>query len=298
MYNNLSNKGIRMEANKLELIKATSYSNLAAFLAKVNSNPAKKCGYIGEDLNQIEEVLVEDFKLDEIIIAVEGDQIVGMVAFDYEDEEAEVWGPVVTSENPNQTANKLWSHHPITKQNWNLHFFYHVNNVEMRTFAENLNASILGYHTVLQCNQLGSTDKTNYEEIDLNNKKMIGSFKTLHDTLFPDTYYPAKTILERLTDEHRLLIRTNDVNDVIGYAYLEGSKQFKEGSVEFIGVDSDYRKQGVGKQLLQQSMTLLMQEMEIPSLYLTVNDENIGAIRLYESVGFRQVNNFVHYELD
>lgn len=242
-------------------------------------------------------MLVEDFKLDEIIIAVEGDQIVGMVAFDYEDGEAEVWGPVVTSSNPIQTANKLWSHHPFTKQNWNLQFFYHVNNDEMRTFVENLNAAILGYHTVLQCNQLTSTSKPNYEELDINNTKMIESFKTLHETLFPDTYYPAEIILERLTAEHRLLIRTNDVNDVIGYAYLEGNKQFKEGSVEFIGVDSAYRKQGVGKQLLQQSMILLMQEMEIPSLYLTVNDENIGAIRLYESVGFRQVNNFVHYEL-
>ncbi|MFS0749254.1 GNAT family N-acetyltransferase [Oceanobacillus sp. 1P07AA] len=281
----------------MELKKATSYLNIAAFLAKENCDPSKKCGYIGENLNEIEEVLVEDFKLDEIIVAIEGKQIVGMLAFDHEDGEAEVWGPVVTSADPIQTANKLWSSHPFTRKKWNFKFFYHVDNHEMRNFVENLNATVNGYHTVLQCNKLKSTSNLNYEEIDINNKKMIESFKSLHDTLFPNTYYPAEIILNRLTDEHRLLVRTNDVNNVVGYAYLEGSKQFKEGSIEFIGVDSAYRKQGVGKQLLQQSMKLLMNAMEIPSLYLTVNDENIGAIRLYESVGFRQVNNFVHYEL-
>ncbi|MFD1336748.1 GNAT family N-acetyltransferase [Oceanobacillus iheyensis] len=281
----------------MELKKPTTYSSIASYLAEANKNPIKRCGYIGENTNEIKEVLMEDFRLEEMMVAVDGDEIVGVVAFDHEDGEAEVWGPVVTSENPIQTANSLWSQHPFTKQKWKFQFFYHVENEEMRSFAENLNATVNGYHTVLQCNQFTSTSNTNYEEIDIYNTKMTDSFKALHDTLFPGTYYPAEIILDRLTDEHRLLVRTNGDDDVIGYAYLEGNKQFKEGSVEFIGVDSAYRKQGIGKQLLQQSMILLMIEMEIPTLDLTVNDENIGAIHLYESVGFKKVNNFVHYEL-
>jgi ribosomal protein S18 acetylase RimI-like enzyme len=53
-------------------------------------------------------------------------------------------------------------------------------------------------------------------------------------------------------------------------------------------VDAPYRGQGIGKELLEDSIKRARQD-QIKALYLDVSIENPGAKKLYESYGFEVV---------
>jgi ribosomal protein S18 acetylase RimI-like enzyme len=82
-------------------------------------------------------------------------------------------------------------------------------------------------------------------------------------------------------------------DDVIGYAYcaVEGFDYMQlrgpAGVVHDIIVDPEYRGQGVGKQLLDASLSFLRSH-NAPRVVLTTADRNAPALRLFENAGFRR----------
>jgi ribosomal protein S18 acetylase RimI-like enzyme len=114
--------------------------------------------------------------------------------------------------------------------------------------------------------------------------EQAGSFCTLHDTIFPQTYYTGQDILDQLDDDHQVFV-CSDGADVLGYVYaiLDESA---EGYVEFVGVREDRRGQGLGNRLLLSALNWLFEVKHVPAVGLTVSDDQTNARSLYEKVGF------------
>lgn len=83
---------------------------------------------------------------------------------------------------------------------------------------------------------------------------------------------------------------------IVGYFILssrEGKKNGyryrKELDIDAMGVDENYRNQGIGRKMLEY-IKEYAKENNYTNLRLTVNEENENAKHLYESVGFKVKN--------
>lgn len=83
---------------------------------------------------------------------------------------------------------------------------------------------------------------------------------------------------------------------IVGYVIIsskeksiKGLKYRKELNIEAIGVDENYRNQGIGTNLLE-FIKKYAKENNYTDLRLTVNEENKRAIHLYEKMGFKVKN--------
>jgi ribosomal protein S18 acetylase RimI-like enzyme len=73
---------------------------------------------------------------------------------------------------------------------------------------------------------------------------------------------------------------------VLGYIYAAIEDGSGEGTIEFLGVQADARRRGVGRRLLLTALNWLFQVKNVSEVGLTVSDEDTDARALYEGVGF------------
>ena len=264
---------------------AECYRTLAKLLANLNQRPEAHIGYCGTDAAEIESTLVEEnILLKDCLVATKNDQFVGVLCFDFDEEDAEVWGPFLHKDYDESLANQLWHGHPQKKQARTYHFFINDKNKSVQTFLNNLQAKKEGtYYAMSLPRQNHSATGTSqihpYQEADRE------TFASIHEYAFPETYFDSQTILERLNDKRRLLIYKKHQN-VCGYTYIEANPEHDEGSIEYLAVKKSERGQGIGKEILQHGVTVLFNDYNLSTLDLTVSATDRSTVRLYKSVGF------------
>lgn len=74
-------------------------------------------------------------------------------------------------------------------------------------------------------------------------------------------------------------------NEIAGYCVLRVLAD--EGELQRIAVFSEYRRQGVGRKLME-AMLAAAREEGASSVSLEIRESNVGAMRLYEEYGFCQ----------
>ena len=91
-----------------------------------------------------------------------------------------------------------------------------------------------------------------------------------------------------------IIVKTND-DEIIGFA---GIKILVDNAdIMNIVVKKSWRNQGVGNLLLN-NLISICQDLNLLSLSLEVNEDNLPAIHLYEKVGFKQVGLRKNYYQD
>lgn len=70
--------------------------------------------------------------------------------------------------------------------------------------------------------------------------------------------------------------------------YVGSQAVLGEADMMNLAVDPAFRRQGVGRRLVQ-ALIAALGERQVTSLTLEVRDSNSGAISLYEALGFQQV---------
>ena len=85
-------------------------------------------------------------------------------------------------------------------------------------------------------------------------------------------------------ERFRTILAIHD-SKVVGY--LDVTKGFEENEIFDLFVLEDYRRMGFGRKLL----AMAIKTNQPNGMMLTVNVDNIPAIRLYKSVGFKKVEN-------
>ena len=134
--------------------------------------------------------------------------------------------------------------------------------------------------------------KIDIQEMSLNDLEKI---KDILISDFDDfwNYNILKEELESINSKY-IVVKTND-GEIIGFA---GIKIILDSAdIMNIVVKKSWRNQGVGNLLLN-NLISLCKELNLVSLSLEVNEDNLPAIHLYEKFGFKQISVRKNYYQD
>jgi GNAT superfamily N-acetyltransferase len=266
------------------------FPRVADLIADQNRAPETRCIHSGEGRDSILQVMSKWEETSEICFAIafqNGNQV---GAFGSEFEEALgrgwLWGPFALAEDWAEVASSLLDRlleilpAPVRR----LDGFLHVANERGRDFYLSHGFEQLKRHHVYVAARPGEPLLAG-EACGMLEPCQKESFCRLHDTLFPVTYETGESISAKLDDDHAVFVHTEG-DDVVGYIYTAIEEGTGEGYVEFLGVQADARRRGVGRGLLLTALRWLFEVKNVSEVGLTVSDENTDACALYESVGF------------
>ncbi|KMK76248.1 GNAT family N-acetyltransferase [Alkalihalobacillus pseudalcaliphilus] len=284
------------------LTAPTNIRELAVFLEKMNNQKEFHIGFCGEDREEIFDTLMNDFSdltvEESFIVAYHDSVIMGAIGFDVdiEGQYAEVWGPFVVNHD-HSLAQELWNQ--LTERMPNeiscFSFFINQENQFVQDFVRENGGVDEGSHMVLDLNRdTYKNDKNSDYEVYAEDYQ--NSFSQLHNEAFPKTYYDAKTILSRLHENHHLYVVKENEKEIKGYVYIEANPKHQEANIEYVAVNSKYRRQGVGRILIAAALKQIFSYASIEEITICVSSDNTAAINLYRSLGFRVKYELVSYE--
>ncbi|MCT6926135.1 N-acetyltransferase [Metasolibacillus sp.] len=287
----------------IKIISPKDAKEISIYLEKMNATNKSHIGFCGEQNEEIYDSLMNDFSdlefEDSFLVAYDQSNIVGAIGLDVDlgGAYADVWGPFVTDENLD-VAQALWNKAllKIPQEIKSCSFFINKDNVFAKEFVIQNSAQYLGTDMVLSITRSLFTKEalTISEKID---KEHYDSFISLHDEVFPQTYFNSHSILKRLNGRNNLLIIKGNESKIKGYVYIEAKPEHKEGNIEYIAVSVEYRGQGVGKMLIIDALKKLFSYSSIDEITICVSCENEAAINLYKSVGFKEKYVLDSYDL-
>lgn len=262
----------------------------AAFIAALNINKKFHIGYCGTDKEDILRSFHEDFiegNQANIFVSRKASEITELVGFDLYDGIAEIWGPFSSEQNAERQL-RLWQFataqlDPLKE----ILFFINEENSFQQKFMETLHVKKSSEHLYLHLT------KETFQPVKAilskpYNEQDLAQFAVIHSHAFPNAYYPAETIIEKLQDSQHQLIILKENQSVKGYAYFEMDDALHSTHLEFIAIAPEYRGQGLGKQLLNEALTLIFSNEAITQVTLTVNNTNAEANSLYYKTGFHK----------
>ena len=279
----------------MKLTCIQNYTQLANFIAELNRQKQYHIGYCGENVQEIEQTLRTDFSCEAFILAINEQEIVGAIGLDLDEigNGAEVWGPFIkTNEGTEQILEVMWQE--LLKYHTDIkHFSFFINeeNVIGQYFMQMIGANCTGNHQILHLK------KENFQVDSLMNSTLFNNhyfkaFAELHHKVFPNTYYNADAIVNRLNAENELIVLANDDYTIKGYVYIEVDCNHHEASIEYIAIAPPFQGNGLGTELLKIAMNRIFTEHQIEEVKLCVDSNNSRAINLYIAAGFE-----VKYEL-
>lgn len=90
------------------------------------------------------------------------------------------------------------------------------------------------------------------------------------------------------------IVAQNEAKEVVGYAGAFSPDIALEADVLTLTVVPKYRRQGIGRAMLDQLITWAIMR-KAPAIYLEVREGNVEANPLYESAGFEQISTRSNY---
>jgi ribosomal protein S18 acetylase RimI-like enzyme len=115
----------------------------------------------------------------------------------------------------------------------------------------------------------------------------------LHDETFPGTHSTGEMLLRDVDADH-VVYAAVDSDSVIGYVAVE-SQLGGSFYIDYLGVATDQRQRGIGRNLVV--VALGNAPADRTHANLTVREGNVGARRLYASLGFTEERILAPYRL-
>jgi len=256
------------------LTRVQDLRELAKFLAHMNKQKSFHIGYCGEEVEEIHKTLNEDFVLEDGQISFhiardDHGEIEFAIGFDIDGASAEVWGPYNTNFNLNEQLI-VWEQ--MTKEYQTIEtysFFLNKENLKQQEFMNAIHARKTGEHLILEINKqnfkaVQIMRSTDFIPTDLN------SFVALHEVTFPNTYYSAQTIVNRLNNDCNLKVLKSESNEMLGYVYYEMDLELKEATIHYFAISPIAQNQGYGTMLLKEAITEIFSYPEISEIQLCV----------------------------
>lgn len=272
---------------------AADLDGLAAFVGRWNAVPESRClmlpetaADVREDMKNLPEAPERHF-----VLAEAGEELVGVAAADWDVEEKRGWvlGPWVEATRWDALAPLLlttliaslpeavrWLDTYTDVANTRAYALYRDSGFEDHKRAEVWEVDRPS-DTVTAAFPAGREIPPEHEP----------AFLALHDAAFPATPEPGPRLLARRDATHPLFGAATGDGDFAGYIAVKIDDAPRQGFVEYLAVNPEARKQGHGRKLLQVALRWAFLEHGVPKVALVVENENLGARRLYESTGFR-----------
>lgn len=280
---------------KIEAVKVEELETLAKYIEQLNKQPSHHIGYMGEDLDDIfhslNELLVDEES--SAYIVKNNGKILGFIGVDgdYQRGVGEIWGPFV-EKGYEHVGEELLSYLEGADSNLReLHLFCEEENQYVHSLASSFNFLCHSSQAFLEVEK----GKIPYRcKVSLLQSGYYNDFVSLHNSLFPNTYYDGDEIINRMKTEGNVYAIIED-DMLIGYTYAEYKQDHYHGSLEFIGVHDQFQGKGIGSSLIKMALSHMFQSTDIQVVKLCVNETNQKALSLYEKCGFETVKKLKFY---
>ncbi len=281
------------------------YEEVARFIAELNNKKHHHVGYCGEQRDEILYTLLNDFSdlplASSLVTAYEEERLVGVFGIDLEKDsgEGELWGPFVKHEHWHEVASLMWAYlsGQVSDHLKKVNGFYNVENENAHRFMEWLAAEKRNRHAILKIAQGDYVSGDMGQACDELTESFFTDFQKLHDETFRDTYFSTDDILGRKNRENKVFVETDD-RTLKGYIYVEANPVFGEGDIHYVAVSPQFRKQGVGKRLVQKGLDFMFSFQELEKIVLCVDADNEQACQLYVNAGFKKLHTLNSYVLE
>jgi ribosomal protein S18 acetylase RimI-like enzyme len=268
------------------------FDELVQFVARLNSDGAHHIGFFGEGEADIRATLAESIipPSEGFVMAYEGDQLVGVFGVDVNPEISRAWlfGPLVDHPDWHEVADQLYAkvipRIPVGIRDYDL--FADVQNTRMEAFAVRHGFPIHSENAVLTLAREKYTPAApRTTQVIPYQEKHFEAFESLHKTLFPNAYFTAQQMVEKIDENHQLFLAVEN-GQLLGYHFGKTEPLSESGYVDFIGTDASARGRGIGADLLAAGIDWMLALPATQKVNLTVNADNIAARTLYEKFGF------------
>ena len=274
---------------KIQKLTENDFTIVSRFIANLNGAKETHITEAGIDPKDIEQTI--KFELPDIpaaesfLLAFEESQLIAVWGFEVDMERgvAYLWGPFIEHSNWHEVAAILWPKllEIIPSKISSIRLNPSAKNTNAVKFAEQLNFETKSEALLLEINKENHQPFESERIVELN-KTYEANFVSLHDTIFPDTYYDGQEILERLNEYRKVFI----TNDFSGYVYADIQINAGTAEIEFIGVKESERGKGLGQLLLKKALDWIFMHQKMNKVSLYMQEDN-PAIKLYKKVGFR-----------
>jgi ribosomal protein S18 acetylase RimI-like enzyme len=280
-----------------------NFEDMVEFITRLNNNGAHHIGYFGVDEADIRQTLLEleppiarTFQL-----AVEDGRIIGVLGAEADPEIGRAWlfGPLIEHTDWQAIADRLYETlKPAIPAGIHEHeLFCDMRNLKVQEFAARHGFPLRSENAILVLEksdfvipEISDQPATKYSDL------FFEQFNELHSSLFPNTYYNARQIIEKQNEKTRLFIATNA--DILqGYVFCKAESETGQGYLDFIGVAQQFQGQGIGKCLMATALGWMFSVPGIEKVAETVNTNNITALRLYNQFGFVSERSMRGYRL-
>jgi hypothetical protein len=276
---------------------------IARLIARQNEQPESQCIHSGEGYESILQTMVKWDEAGEFsfALALRGGDLVGAAGCEYDESLGRgwLWGPFALTGNWEELANTLLDElltflPPAIRR---LDFF--LNDANRRAYDLYLSRGfgdpkVSHVYVALRPPQLRPRPEPPCPGLE---PPLAESFANLHDAIFPNTYYTGQQIIAQLDGDHQVFVYLPDGVSASGDDSAPGDEiwgyifaivdETSEGYIEYLGVQSDRRRQGLGKRLMLTALDWLFRVKNVSEVGLTVSDDQANARSLYEQVGFR-----------
>ena len=202
-------------------------------------------------------------------------ELIGLFVFVIIEDENYIEMIVGLSKNP-KAYEEILAFLKTEYKGYNIDFVYNPRNYILHRLLENEKAEfdveqqkMILKNEVVYCSNC---------QVELYSPKYREQYSAMHSI---DTYWTADKVIAS-TDIFRVILAI-EKDDVVGY--LDITHKYDENEPYDILVKPEYRRKGYGKAMLAKAI-----ELNKPnSMMLLVDVDNVGAIALYESLGFEKV---------
>lgn len=268
------------------------FEELVHFITNLNSNSSHHIGFFGKGEADVRASLAECLipPAEGFLLAYEDDRLVGIFGVDADPEISRVWlfGPLVEHDDWHTVADKLYervlSVIPAGIRDHDL--FCDKQNIHLQEFAQRHGFPLRSENAVMTLLREDYTPTAkNESQIISFDEKFFDQLEHLHKTLFPNAYFIARQMVEKINETHQLFLAIENEN-VLGYHFCKIEPEAESGYVDFIGTDSSVRGRGNGADLLASGLDWMLSAPSTKKVNLTVNVDNVPALGLYKKFGF------------
>ena len=268
------------------------FEELVQFAAHLNSAGAHHIGFFGEGEADVRSSLAECLipPAEGFLLAYDDNELVGVFGVDADPQINRAWlfGPLVQHADWHSIADALYDKVllliPAGIRDRDL--FCDVQNVHMEEFASRYGFPMHSENALMTLLRERYTPAAKrISRIISFDEAWFAPFEKLHKVLFPNAYFTARQMVEKINETHSLFLAIED-EKLLGYHFCKIDPDAESGYVDFIGTDESARGRGVGADLLASGVDWMLSAVSTRKINLTVNAGNLAARKLYEKFGF------------
>ena len=268
------------------------FDELVQFVASLNSEGVHHIGFFGEGEADVRASLAECLipPSEGFVMGYEENELVGVFGVDADPEINRAWlfGPLVNHADWHEIADQLYAkvlpRIPVNIRDYDL--FADVQNTRMEAFAVRHGFPLNSENAVLTLTrEKYQPSAKRQSKIIPYQKRFFKQFEAMHKVLFPNAYFTARQMTEKINEHHQLFLGVEN-RQLLGYQFCKLEPESGSGYVDFIGTDPSVRGRGIGADLLASGIDWMLSAPTTQKINLTVNADNVAARHLYETFGF------------